>query len=453
MRSLLICVGSRGDAEPFVALASRLLEETSNSVDLFIQPELKSLAPTATKCTIHELPFTQFDFYKYTTPTPTTKGANHDNERVRFVGIVSEIIAALCLPCWQSVLNVAKDCDIMVTSALSRSLCFALSAKLNKPTVLIHLQALVPTKYFPHYSSGNESVDAIINLNNKEEELNDKNNNINSSVGDYAETYWMYERYQLEFLQNELDQLYNKLGLSSRMDFETTKRILSGNDSQIVIANAMNDGLIPEVTDVGRQVHQIGPLADHYIPFDFVPPEVLVQFLSNINPVRPICVGFGSMPYNQVALILDALEEVDCKAVLVGKALELPSNNEWAKHNVLQIESIPYAWLLPQCQMMVCHGGAGVVNTTLRAGIPIVISPFFGDQFFHAELCKAKGLGARAGKSLPSATKDDFVTAIKEAATSSCAALAREFGERSSAKSLGVDNLVELMNTIINANT
>ena len=159
------------------------------------------------------------------------------------------------------------------------------------------------------------------------------------------------------------------------------------------------------------------------------------------------------MPYNQVALILDALEEVDCKAVLVGKALELPSNNEWAKHNVLQIESIPYAWLLPQCQMMICHGGAGVVNTTLRAGIPIVISPFFGDQFFHAELCKAKGLGARAGKSLPSATKDDFVTAIKEASTSSCTALAREFGERSRAKSLGVDNLVELMNTIINANT
>ena len=91
MRALLICVGSRGDAEPFVALASRLLEGSSNSVDLFIQPELKSLAPTATKCTIHELPFTQFDFYKYTTPTPTTKGANHDNERVRFVGLFQKL--------------------------------------------------------------------------------------------------------------------------------------------------------------------------------------------------------------------------------------------------------------------------------------------------------------------------------------------------------------------------
>lgn len=443
MKVLLICTGSRGDAEPFVALAARLLEDdaSNNSVEFFIQPELKSLAPTVHEnLSIHELPYTQLHFYKYT--ANPTKGADHENERVRFVGVVAEIIAALCLPCWESVLNIAKSCDIMVTSALSRSLCFALSSKLEIPMVLVHLQPIVPTKSFPHYSvsSIDDTVKVIIDLDKKDDLSTDK------YPRDHSEMYWMFERYQLEFLQEGLDQMYDKMELNPHMDFETNRRILSGNDSRIAIANAMNDGFIPPVRDVGPHVHQIGPLADHYIPSDFEPPRNLVDFLSN-NP-QPMCIGFGSMPYSQVSLILDALQEVDRKAVLVGKALELPSNNEWAKWNICQVSSIPYAWLLPQCQMMICHGGAGVVYTTLRAGIPIVISPFFGDQFFHAELCKARGLGARAGQSLPKATKDDFVKAIKEA--TSCIASAREFGERSRSKSLGVDKLVELMETLVN---
>lgn len=51
-------------------------------------------------------------------------------------------------------------------------------------------------------------------------------------------------------------------------------------------------------------------------------------------------------------------------------------------------------WRLPQCRCMVSHGGAGVLHSTLRAGIPAIIAPFFGDQFFHAKLIQARELGA-----------------------------------------------------------
>jgi len=437
MKVLLICTGSRGDAEPFVALAARLLkgnDAANYSVELFIQPELKCLAPVHDNLTVHELPYTQFDFYKFA--ANPTNGADHENERVRFVGIIAEVITALCLPCWESVLNVAKGCDVMVTSALSRSLCFAISSKLQIPTVLVHLQSLVPTNLFPHYSSVDESVRAIVGLANEEE----------PPKVDHSEIYWMFERYQLEFTQEALDRMYDEMELRPRMDFETTRRILSGNDSLIVIANAINDSLVPPVTDAGPNVHQIGPLADHYIPSDFEPPHALMEFLSD-NP-RPICVGFGSMPYGQASLILDALRDVNCGAVLVGKALELPSNNEWAETNTCQVSSIPYAWLLRRCRMMICHGGAGVVYATLRAGVPIVISPYMGDQFFHAELCKSMGLGARAGQSLGKATKDDFVRAIEEATF--CAVAARKFGERCRSKPLGVDNFVDMMESLLN---
>ena len=42
---------------------------------------------------------------------------------------------------------------------------------------------------------------------------------------------------------------------------------------------------------------------------------------------------------------------------------------------------------------MLSHGGAGVLHSTLRAGIPAIIAPLMGDQFFHAKLIHARELG------------------------------------------------------------
>ena len=49
-----------------------------------------------------------------------------------------------------------------------------------------------------------------------------------------------------------------------------------------------------------------------------------------------------------------------------------------------------------------------------------------GDQFFFAELVKAKGLGVRAG-TLATATEDEFVTAMEQAME--CIDKAKQFGE------------------------
>lgn len=64
-------------------------------------------------------------------------------------------------------------------------------------------------------------------------------------------------------------------------------------------------------------------------------------------------------------------------------------------------------WRLPQCRCMVSHGGAGVLHSTLRAGIPAIIAPFFGDQFFHAKLIQARELGD--GDQQPVATSMGWV--------------------------------------------
>ena len=44
------------------------------------------------------------------------------------------------------------------------------------------------------------------------------------------------------------------------------------------------------------------------------------------------------------------------------------------------------------------HGGAGVLHSTLRAGIPAVIAPLMGDQFAWARLVDARYLGVLPAK-------------------------------------------------------
>lgn len=438
MKVLLICVGSRGDAEPFCSLADCLVTY-GHEVEFFIQTDLESLAPKQNGVKLHLLPFTQQDFYKFV-PSPT-HGANHENPRVRFVGVVVDVIAELVFPCWNQVLDVARRCQVMVTSALARSLCFALTEKLDISTCLVHLQPLVPTTAFPHYSRTDEFILALASDDTRD----DKNK------GDYyLKTHWELEQSQHEFLEERLNKLYSMMELKPYLTFAKLQKMLSGNHPRAFIFNAYYKELIPPLADneehLGSNIYHVGALADSYIPRDFAPPldDNLLEFLK---VERPVCIGYGSMPYDgKIEMLLEFLQESQVKAILVGKVLQVPKGFENNK-NIRQVDSVPYAWLLPQCEMMFCHGGAGVVHATLRAGIPAVISPLMGDQFTYAKLLKAKGLGTQAGATLSTVAIPDLKKAFQEA--KDCIFAAREFGKRVRSqdknKSSGVEGFVRVL--------
>jgi sterol 3beta-glucosyltransferase len=47
---------------------------------------------------------------------------------------------------------------------------------------------------------------------------------------------------------------------------------------------------------------------------------------------------------------------------------------------VFKLDSIPHDWLFPRMAAIVHHGGSGTTAASLRAGVPSVVIPFFGDQ-------------------------------------------------------------------------
>jgi hypothetical protein len=61
--------------------------------------------------------------------------------------------------------------------------------------------------------------------------------------------------------------------------------------------------------------------------------------------------------------------------------------------NVFMIGDCPHDWLFARCRAVCHHGGAGTTAAGLRAGLPTVVVPFFGDQFFWGQMVADAGAG------------------------------------------------------------
>ncbi|MCA1410675.1 glycosyltransferase family 1 protein [Bradyrhizobium sp. NBAIM20] len=110
---------------------------------------------------------------------------------------------------------------------------------------------------------------------------------------------------------------------------------------------------------------------------------------------RPVYVGFGSMPgidpMSLTKLVLEALAKAGKRGVLAtgGGALQ----GDLGGSHVHFIESAPHTKLFPLMSACVHHGGAGTTGAALRAGKPNVICPFFGDQPFWGRRIDDLGVG------------------------------------------------------------
>ncbi len=125
----------------------------------------------------------------------------------------------------------------------------------------------------------------------------------------------------------------------------------------------------------------------------WVPPKKLQDFLDAGDP--PVYVGFGSMvgrnPKRLTKIILEALEKANCRGILATSwggldADELPDT-------IFKLEDAPHEWLFPRMSAVVHHGGAGTTAAGLRAGKPTIICSFFGDQPFWGRRVQELGVG------------------------------------------------------------
>jgi sterol 3beta-glucosyltransferase len=98
-------------------------------------------------------------------------------------------------------------------------------------------------------------------------------------------------------------------------------------------------------------------------------------------------------PEETTDLVLQALARTGQRGVLSSgwgglKKEDLPET-------VFMIGSVPHSWLFPQMAAVVHHGGVGTTAAGLRAGIPAIVTPYFGDQPFWGQRVYELGVGPK----------------------------------------------------------
>ena len=149
---------------------------------------------------------------------------------------------------------------------------------------------------------------------------------------------------------------------------------------------------------------------------NWTPSKALVEFLSS-DP-KPIYIGFGSMAgtdaQSTTETIIAAIEEAGVRAVLATGWGGLTKTT--LPPSIHMLETAPHDWLFPHVSAVVHHGGAGTTATGLKHGCPTIICPFALDQPFWGRLVHELGAGP---KPIPQnhLTASNLADAITQATT------------------------------------
>lgn len=135
------------------------------------------------------------------------------------------------------------------------------------------------------------------------------------------------------------------------------------------------------------------------------PPPELSEFIqrARADGKKIVYIGFGSIvvsdPSALTRTVIESVQKADVRCILskgwsdrlgdpASVKVEVPLPPE-----IYQIQAAPHDWLFSQIDAAAHHGGAGTTGASLRAGVPTIIKPFFGDQFFFGTRVEDLGVG------------------------------------------------------------
>ncbi|KAK9702810.1 Sterol 3-beta-glucosyltransferase [Basidiobolus ranarum] len=160
--------------------------------------------------------------------------------------------------------------------------------------------------------------------------------------------------------------------------------------------------IVPPAPDWPDWVHLCGYWFLDNPDQSWKPPQSLLDFL-NVDP-KPVYIGFGSIvvqdPERMTKIIVEGVRRAGVRAIVSkGWSSRLQQEGKEPKEQVefpdfiYSLDSVPHDWLFPQVAGVVHHGGAGTTSAGIRAGVPTIIKPFFGDQFFWGTRVQDMGIG------------------------------------------------------------
>lgn len=152
--------------------------------------------------------------------------------------------------------------------------------------------------------------------------------------------------------------------------------------------------VVPPPADYPESAHITGYWFPEKESEEWTPPPALREFLD-AGPA--IYIGFGSMGFAKHSaarseMVLDVVRRAGVRAVVAKGWGGLEDISDSRIH---VIDEAPHDWLFPRVTAVVHHGGAGTTAAGLRAGRPSLICPVLGDQPFWGARVNELGAGPR----------------------------------------------------------
>ncbi|MEP7359817.1 MAG: glycosyltransferase, partial [Anaerolineales bacterium] len=370
MKILIFTLGSRGDIQPYLALAVGL-QAAGHAVTLATSREFTEMIQ-AHGVGVHPVRFSVQAFMQQ----PETQAVMKSGNPLRMFSMMREVMsqsAAAMDDFWEA----ARATDFVVQTGTGNGGVEAAS-QLGLPMAMTSVLPFSPTRAFPSFF-----LPLRFSLGGGYNTLTHKlmHSTLWRGMGGPATNKWRAT-----------------LGLPPWRSYEHMFSSVRAAGTPWLFG--YSPSVLPKPADWADYLHVTGYwFLDP--PAGWQPPADLASFLESGPP--PVYVGFGSMgdgqAERQTRLVLRALDISGQRGVLSigwGGLVRLE-----AGPNVFFASDVPHAWLFPHMAAVVHHGGAGTTAAGLRAGVPSVITPFVGDQHAWADQVRKLDTASREGRYSP----------------------------------------------------
>jgi vancomycin aglycone glucosyltransferase len=128
-------------------------------------------------------------------------------------------------------------------------------------------------------------------------------------------------------------------------------------------------------------------------PATGVLPGRVLNFLGEGE--APVYLGFGSMRHRDADALYGSLARAvisSGRRLIIGRGWSGPASIPDSSE-CIAVDDVGHGDLFPRLSMIVHHGGAGTTVAAGAAGVPQIIVPHLGDQYYHGRRVAELGLG------------------------------------------------------------
>lgn len=357
--------GTRGDLQPYVALALGLIDR-GHQVTISATEDFKDFVEG------FGIPFRPL-WGNAETMMNSTEGQRilQTENAIKLMKYYFKVLHDNRAPLRKSYFEAVSEVDFIIANSMTLPIISAIAEKQKKKVALTYfMPPVVPTTEFP--------------------------------VGDFdflnfpwynKLTYKIAQGFFWKFIKEDTNEYRKELGLP-----ELKENLVTHLDKQKILdLYCLSQSLIPQPKDWENH-HKITGFINipkqnrenHFL--DQISPQ-LAEWLSNGE--KPIYIGFGSNGIGNTAkfaqILTEILDKTDERVLFcTGWSVfeDLPSHK-----NLFVTKYVNHETVLPQCKLGIFHGGAGTLATMLRHNLPIIIVSFYTDQPTWGKIIEQKKLG------------------------------------------------------------